>query len=589
MPGSIYSPITPEVGTVLNDVLLGRIGLPDLQRPFVWKNDKVRDLLDSMLRGYPIGYIMLWESPGEMDDKKTVIGSNSKTYTAPKELVIDGQQRLTALLSAFYGVSVRDKSYKERVIRIAYDPLNRTFKVADAATDRDPRYVSAVSEVFKAYKDNTFYEYCDAFFDSLNESNEKKDEPAITSEERNRIRRGFDDLIALEHYLVPTLNISYQADEEMVAEIFVRVNSKGQALGQDDFIMTLLSVYEPEMRERIEEFCAKSHVPAQGTSYNPLIVVSPTHVIRATVGVGFKRGRLRYAYQILRGRNLQTKETSAETRIENFEKFGKALDKVLDLNNWHAYINILAQAGYISSSQVTSANALFFCYAFYLIGKYEFGMDTIPLQKLTRRWFYASALTAFYVGSFESDFERQLNDVAALGSADEFVAYFEREIAALLTDDYFRVTLPQNYDANEATGPSWQGFVAAQVVLGVKVLFSTAPLAQLLTMGSSGKKNALDKHHLFPDHYLKERGYFSNRSNRANFTYLDYQNNIYIQDDAPQDYVPRYRDALGEDKFKRCCREHALPEGFESMDYEEFLAQRRVLMAQLVKDGFERL
>lgn len=108
-------------------------------------------------------------------------------------------------------------------------------------------------------------------------------------------------------------------------------------------------------------------------------------------------------------------------------------------------------------------------------------------------------------------------------------------------------------------------------------------------MGSSGKKNALDKHHLFPDHYLKEQGYFSNRSNRANFTYLDYQNNIYIQDDAPEDYVPRYRDALGEDEFKRCCREHALPEGFESMDYEEFLSQRRVLMAQLVKDGFEKL
>ena len=589
MPGSIYSPITPEVGTVLNDVMLGRIGLPDLQRPFVWKNDKVRDLLDSMLRGYPIGYIMLWESPGEMDDKKTVIGSNSKTYTAPKELVIDGQQRLTALLSAFYAVPVRDKSYKERVIRIAYDPYARTFKVADAATDRDPRYVSAVSEVFKAYKDNTFYEYCDSFFDALNESNEKKGEPAITSEERNKIRRGFDDLIALEHYLVPTLNISYQADEEMVAEIFVRVNSKGQALGQDDFIMTLLSVYEPEMRERIEEFCAKSHVPAQGTSYNPLIVVSPTHVIRATVGVGFKRGRLRYAYQILRGRNLQTKETSAETRIENFEKFGKALNQVLDLNNWHAYINILAQAGYINSSQVTSANALFFCYAFYIIGKYEFNMDTIPLQKLTRRWFYASALTAFYVGSFESDFERQLNDVAALGTADEFVAYFEREIAALLTDDFFRVTLPQNYDANEATGPSWQGFVAAQIVLGVKGLFSTAPLAQLLTLGSSGKKKALDKHHLFPDNYLKEQGYFANRSNRANFTYVDYQNNIYISDDPPSEYVGRYRKDLGEEEYLRSCREHALPFGFESMDYEEFLAQRRVLMAQLVKDGFEKL
>ena len=238
---------------------------------------------------------------------------------------------------------------------------------------------------------------------------------------------------------------------------------------------------------------------------------------------------------------------------------------------------------------MTSANALFFCYAFYLIGKYEFGMDTIPLQKLTRRWFYASALTAFYVGSFESDFERQLNDVAALGSADEFVAYFEREIAALLTDDYFRVTLPQNYDANEATGPSWQGFVAAQVVLGVKGLFSTAPLAQLLTLGSSGKKQALDKHHLFPDNYLKEQGYFANRSNRANFTYVDYQNNIYISDDAPAEYVGRYRDNLGEEECLRSCREHALPEGFKNMDYEEFLVKRRELMAQLVKDGFEKL
>lgn len=65
--------------------------------------------------------------------------------------------------------------------------------------------------------------------------------------------------------------------------------------------------------------------------------------------------------------------------------------------------------------------------------------------------------------------------------------------------------------------------------------------------------------------------------------------NIYIQDDAPGDYVPCYRDALGDDELKRCCREHTLPEGFEHMDHDEFLAKRRVLMAQLVKEGFEKL
>ena len=128
-----------------------------------------------------------------------------------------------------------------------------------------------------------------------------------------------------------------------------------------------------------------SHAPAKGTSYNPLMTVSPTHIIRATVGVGFKRGRLRYAYQILRGRDLKTKETTPETRAENFATFGRALDLVLDLNNWHAFINTLAEAGYVCSDQVGSGNALMFCYAFYLIGRYEFGMEPLAVRGLGRR------------------------------------------------------------------------------------------------------------------------------------------------------------------------------------------------------------
>lgn len=251
----------------------------------------------------------------------------------------------------------------------------------------------------------------------------------------------------------------------MVSDIFVRVNSQGQSLKQDDFIMTLLSVYEPEMRSRIEKFCADSHVPADGTSYNHLIKTSATHIIRAAVSLGFKRGRLRYAYQILRGKDLKSGETTAETRAE-FEKFGKALDRVLDLNNWKAFLNTLGEAGYISSSQITSENALIFNYAFYLIGRYEFKMEPLAIKKLIRRWFYASNLAAFYVGSFESDFEKQLNEVSELKTAEEFIAYFDRSLAALMTDDYFSLTLPNDLNANEATGPSWHGFVAAQVVLG---------------------------------------------------------------------------------------------------------------------------
>ena len=154
---------------------LDEFGLPDLQRPFVWKNDKVRDLLDSMLRGYPIGYIMLWDSPHDTADTKTQhIGTNEKAYIAPKSLVIDGQQRLTALLASLYGVEVNDKNYNIRKIRIAYDPVARVFKNADASTDRDPRFVSSVADVFSAKKDNKLRSFRREFANLLNDSQEEK-------------------------------------------------------------------------------------------------------------------------------------------------------------------------------------------------------------------------------------------------------------------------------------------------------------------------------------------------------------------------------------------------------------------------------
>ncbi|MBM6868163.1 GmrSD restriction endonuclease domain-containing protein [Collinsella tanakaei] len=589
MSNPIYDARSLSIGSVLDDVRTGRIGLPDLQRPFVWKNDKVRDLLDSMLRGYPIGYIMLWDSPADMDGKSQYIGDNNKVYKVPKSLVIDGQQRLTALLAALYGIEVRDSSYKTRSIRIAFNPLDRSFKNADASTDRDPRYISSVSEVFAAYHDMTLPAFRQAFVDGLNESNAKKGEEPVSTDQQYQIENGLNELLSLERYPIPTLEISAQADEEMVSDIFVRVNSQGQTLKQDDFIMTLLSVYEPHMRESIEKFCADSHVPAKGTSYNPLVEVTPTHVIRTTVGVGFKRGRLRYAYQILRGRDLETKVTSEAKREENFATFGDALSKMLNLNDWHAFITALGQAGYICSEQATSANAIAFCYAFYLIGKYEFGMDALAIRRLASRWFFASSITSFYVGSFETNFERQLNDVKQLSSAGEFEAYFEREIAAQLTDDFFRITMPIALDSNEAMGPAWQGFVASQVILGAKSLFGTVPLSQILTIGASGTKKAVDKHHIFPDNFLKQKGQLAKRSNKANFTLIDYATNIYISDDDPAEYVGRYRAELGQEEYERNCREHALPLDFENMAYEEFLEERRRLMAQLAKTAFERL
>lgn len=128
MAAPLYTNIPSVVEELLIDVKNGKIGLPDLQRPFVWLDNKVRDLLDSMYKGFPIGYIMLWAAPDNYE-RTSHIGTDSKKYEEPQDLVIDGQQRLTALLAAMYGLEIKDKNYKSRHIRISFNPLKDEFKV----------------------------------------------------------------------------------------------------------------------------------------------------------------------------------------------------------------------------------------------------------------------------------------------------------------------------------------------------------------------------------------------------------------------------------------------------------------------------
>ena len=351
MSATIFKNIPSKVGDLVHDVITGRIGLPDLQRPFVWRDNKVRELLDSMIKGFPIGYVMLWESPSNYAARKSSIGSNEKTYDEPKELVIDGQQRLTALAAAMYGVKVKDKNFKEREIKISFNPLTKEFAVWSQAFERDTEWITKISDVFLADENHSIISFRKQFILEANEGRKKKDLPAITDEEEYIIENSINELLNLSQYSLPTLEINYNTDEEDVAEIFVRVNSGGQKLTENNFIQTLISVYENETSDKIDEFSEKSRIPANNTSYNTLLAVEPSHLIRMAVGVGFRRARLRYAYMLLRGKNLETGKFSEDERQTNLDKFKEALDRVMNLNNWHDFINIVSEAGYLHRIQ----------------------------------------------------------------------------------------------------------------------------------------------------------------------------------------------------------------------------------------------
>lgn len=200
MGKELFKNIPSKVGDLVKDVRNGRIGLPDLQRPFVWRDNKVRELFDSMLKGYPIGYIMLWESPVDYESKKSTIGDNSKTYEEPKELVIDGQQRLTALVAAMFSVKVKDKNFADREIKISYNPLTREFAVWSQAYEKDTEWISRISDVFLAKEDNSISSLRRRFIKEANEGRSKKELPLLTDEEEDRIEDNINALLNLSDY-----------------------------------------------------------------------------------------------------------------------------------------------------------------------------------------------------------------------------------------------------------------------------------------------------------------------------------------------------------------------------------------------------
>lgn len=590
MSNELFSYQDNKIRELLNDVENGKIGLPDLQRPFVWKDSKVRDLLDSMIKGYPIGYVMLWSSPEEYDNTKQ-IGIGDKRCRKPEYLVIDGQQRLTALLAAVYGIKVVDKNFKARQIKISYNPLIMKFAVWTQAEEKDAEWIKSIRDVFKAYEEGDIVRLRREYISNLNESRAKKELLPLSAQEEYEIEKNLNSLAMLREYSLPTLKISSKANEEDVAEIFVRVNSGGQNLKEKNFIETLIAVYDNEIYDIMQDFSSKSRIADNGTSFNPILDVDPAHLIRMAVGFGFKRARLKYAYMLLRGKDLKTGEVTDKTREENLVIFKNALSVVTNLSHWHQFVNIVKKAGYLNKSIIPSTNAIVYSYILYLIGKIEYKLSYEILTSLISKWVFMAMVSRLYTDSPESEVEREFADLRTVHNAAEFEKYLNKEIENRFTKEYFVHTLPNELNTSTAVSPAWYGYVAAQNILGVNALFSTIPQSQFFSYGSNDKKKAIDKHHIFPKNYLKSIGYAHDRDRNqtANFTFLEAGDNILISDKAPNIYSIKFKEKLGEETYFKHLSAHAIPHNFEDLEYQDFLFQRRIVMAEIIQKAFERL
>lgn len=574
-----------DLAGLLHYIDIGDIGLPDIQRPFVWSNAKVRDLFDSMYRGFPVGYLLFWANQAVQGIKQ--IGAGAKVHHVPALLIVDGQQRLTSLYAVFRGKRVLDENYQERQIEIAFRPRDGKFDVADVATRRDPEWIPNISEMWSSGKSSR--KLVNDFIDRLNQKS------PMTEDEEEAIAHNLDRLFDLQKFPFTALEIAPTVDEEQVADIFVRINSEGVKLNQADFILTLLSVFWDEGRKALEEFCRRSRiVPNAGegpSPFNYFIQPDPDQLLRVSIACGFGRGRLKSVYQVLRGKDMETGEFSTEKREAQFKILQDAQAEVLKLTAWHQFLSALVGAGFRSGEMISSQSAVLYAYAFYLIGRNRFNVAEHVLQRLIGRWFFFSSLTGRYSGSPETVMDGDLNRIKGIKTADEFVAILEGVMESELTNDFWTITLPADLNSSSARNPELFAYIAAQNKLSAPVLFSHKKVPELLDPALKTTKKSLERHHLFPKAWLAKHVSEDLKliNQQANFALIEWPDNIDISDRPPTDYVPDIRTRFSDSNWAAMHELHALPQDWQNMSYEAFLEARRKLMAGIIRRGFESL
>lgn len=581
------------VQELVNDVFSGRVRLPDIQRPFVWSNSKVRDLIDSMYRGFPVGQLMFWENTEE--DHSRTIGATEKTQTATMK-VIDGQQRLTALFAVVKGYEIVREDYSQERIVVSFNPLTESFAIPDSATKRSPEWIQDIRDVFESSIDAR-----SAYLDRLELA---RGGNRLDRDLEKAIEVAVNRLARLLSYQFQVVQLKSHVSRELVADIFVRINSEGVKLSSADFILTWLSVFWESGRTQLEDFARASRFSAQEltrmdgkvtrwTPQNPYLTLDPGNVLRVAVAVGNRRAQLQDAYNALRGRDPRTREIIPALRDKELARLKDGHERVLNPTNWDEFLKVIERAGIRTSAMVTSKNAILYGYALWLIGRTEFKVPVDELRELMARWYFMAQITGRYSGSAETRGQEDINSLDGLPhEAESFKATINSQIDTILTDDWWRVTLPEDLHTSNMSGPAYTGYVAALTVLDADVLLSNLKVKDWIDPGRRPIKG-VEKHHLFPKDHLKHLGVKTTRqiNQVANQALVEWSDNIDISNEPPSAYWPTQvgDKGIGSERLTKQMWWHALPEGWVSMGYSEFLVARRHLIAAVTREGFRKL
>lgn len=586
------------VENIINWVKSGEIAIPEIQRPFVWNSTKVRDLMDSLYQGYPVGYIISWQNPSvKLKDGSVARG---------KKVLIDGQQRISALTTALLGQSLLDESYDKIVIKIAFNPVTEKFEVLNSAIEKDKTWIQDISE-FITPDFSTL-----TFIQDYKGKNPEADEKLL---ERNVQR-----LRSIVQRPIGMIELNHDLDIETVTEIFIRINSKGVVLSQADFAMSKIAAndtYEGNLlRKAIDYFCHLAvrpefyaHITEKDKDFvkteffsrmkwlknenDDLYDPDYNDMLRVAFSYKFKRGKLSDLVSLLSGRNFETRTFEAAIAEQSFASLREAVLTFMNETLFKRFVMIIKSAGFVDSKLIRSQNSLNFAYMLFLHLK-EINLEDAKIERFVRRWFVMSMLLGRYSGASESQFDSDIKSIEEYG-IEKSLNDIE---SASLSDDFWATGLQQKLVAAVSNTPVLNTFWAAQAKLNDKGFLSRDITVKEMI------EHRGDIHHIFPKQYLKEHGLNRSHYNQiANYVYVQQEINIKVGKKSPAEYIGQLRrqcqtgelryggiDSL--EDFEKNLEINCIPANIHELTiehYNDFLEARRKLMAQKIQHYYQSL
>ena len=590
-----------NIKNILGYIESGQIAIPELQRPFVWKPKQITELIESLYNGLPTGFIVVWSNESiKLKDGSTSFG---------KKIIIDGQQRITALRAVLLGQAVVTSEYNERNFQVAYNPFTEKFETYKPIHDKSSKWISNISVFFN----NNSYSETLKFVKKFVTEN-----PDITDDE---LLEKIDKVKKIADREIGVVNLSPKLSISEATNIFNLMNSKGTRLGQEDYIMAKLSSDEKYdgyyLWKTIDYFCKGMHDKKYikeiklkdpdffNTEYYEVIkwvekydsnIYIPTYndILRVSYSTIFNEGILKKLSDLLDGRDFKAKSNDERIAKETFEKLKKGLFSCVNEHNFKQFNLFIKGTGFKYYKLINSQSSLNSAYVMYLNIRRNNLVDKIEICSYIQKWYIMSLLTGRYSSSSESMLDQDVRRVNERG----FVEYFRKLERTQLNNEYWNTLLIHSLESSSSLTSAYLVYLAAQIKKQANSLFSST-----ITVDSIIKIKG-DVHHIFPKEHLSHNGItVKEKINQVcNYAYIDTNVNIDISDDSPKEYFNYVLKNItsnntkgyvkSEKEFYKNLEENCIPReilNYDYKNYENFLKKRRVLISKYIKDFYESL